>query len=266
MAKIQGFQIYAGNLSADTTDRILYDFFNENSIGAINAKVVRNIDGSSRCYGFVEYESDESAIKAVSTFSSVLSQSKELLGKTLEVREAYTRSRSEIEQGIDHEKSRAIFVGNLNLMMGDTDLGNSFKKFGPVESYRVVPNRGFGFVVFEENVAAIAALTVMQNVELMGQRIYCTWGRHKDQPQSEERESGVKTNGQEEGFDLSTSLLPLQAAKRIKENESVSRRELLQTALNRSVPASSPPKDDSAMNRNTRYIVKRMTDLISKLS
>lgn len=273
MSNIHEFQVYVGNLSETTTDKMLYDHFKLKFSDVFNARVIRKTDGSSRGYGFVKYQTDESAIKSVGLLNGLFSPLEKLDGRELVVRETYRRSRSEAEQGVDQERSRTIFVGNLNLLLGDGELRKSFEKFGRVDSCRVILNRGFGFVTFEDNVAALAALSVMQNVEILNQRVYCTWGRPKDQPQDTYEEvtgRGLFGRKEEDLEDYNSSMMPmLSGLKRVREEpeaDKKSRKEWLEEALEKSIitPLSGTAAEIQK-EKNAIYIRKRMLEFIDEI-
>ena len=182
-ALVDSFQVYVGNLPENVSDRELYDLFSKHSDHAVNVKVSRDAVGRSRGYGFVQFDSNEYAYKVANRLISPFSTGQYKLGsRTILVRETYRPTRSEIERGVDFVSNTTIFVGNLNLAISDNDLTQIFNKFGTVYSSRVVPNRGFGFVTFTDHMAALAALSEMQNCEVNHQRIHCLWGRKQDAP------------------------------------------------------------------------------------
>jgi RNA recognition motif-containing protein len=164
-------------------------------------------------------------------------------------------------------------VGNLNLLLGDEELRKSFEKFGRVDSCRVILNRGFGFVTFEDNVAALAALSVMQNVEILNQRVYCTWGRPKDQPQDTFEEvtgRGILGRKEEDLEDYNSSMMPLLSGlKRVREEpqaDKKSRKEWLEEALEKSIitPLSGTAAEIQK-EKNAIYIRKRMLEFIDEI-
>jgi RNA recognition motif-containing protein len=269
MSEVNDFQVFVGNLENDTTDRMLYDHFRSITVGILNAKVVRDASGKSRGFGFIKYDSYESAVKAVASMNSSFTQTRELSGNCLVVKEVYKPSRSEIEQGIDLARSRTIFVGNLNVLLSEDELERSFSKFGQISSCRVVANRGFGFITFYENVSAIAALSEMQNVPLRGQRLYCTWGRQKDQPPEEYVDHETDGKRKIEKDDSDYCLVP-SPAKKLKEEDShvpqQSRKDLLNLAISECLPQRKQDLDSSELRgRNSTYIVKQMESIISEL-
>ncbi|MBL8787206.1 MAG: RNA-binding protein [Deltaproteobacteria bacterium] len=73
--------------------------------------------------------------------------------------------------------SKKLFVGGLDWNTTDTSLGNAFAEFGTVTESKVVMDRetgrsrGFGFVTFQDNAAADAAVAGMDGRTLDGRAV-----------------------------------------------------------------------------------------------
>lgn len=76
-------KLFVGGISYNTTDDSLKDAFSQ--AGAVSSAVIitDKMSGRSKGFGFVEYESDEDADKAIELWNG-----KELDGRTLTVNEA----------------------------------------------------------------------------------------------------------------------------------------------------------------------------------
>lgn len=72
---------------------------------------------------------------------------------------------------------RRLFVGSLSWNTDDDGLRAAFERFGAVEDAKVITDRetgrsrGFGFVTFEDEAAAQAAIQEMNNSELDGRTL-----------------------------------------------------------------------------------------------
>jgi RNA recognition motif-containing protein len=165
-ASIDDFQVYISGFSSEYTDKDLYDMLKAHNVR--NVRIIRDISGRSKGYGFAQFSSDEFAFKAVSYHSSLPNQ-------LLIFRETHIPSLAEIERGAVHPNNTVIFIGNLNLAASEADLETALSRFGIVESVRVVPSKGFAFVVFADHVSALAALSELQNTELFHQRVHVAW-------------------------------------------------------------------------------------------
>jgi RNA recognition motif-containing protein len=78
-----------------------------------------------------------------------------------------------------------LFVGSLPWAIDDNSLRDLFAEFGDVLSAKVIVDRetnrsrGFGFVEFEDNAAAQAAIAKLNNSEMNGRTIVVNEARPK---------------------------------------------------------------------------------------
>lgn len=79
-----------------------------------------------------------------------------------------------------------LFVGSLPYSITDDDLADLFKDFGTVASAKVIFDRdtnrskGFGFVEFEDDAAAKAAIDGLNNKEVQGRTIVVNEARPQE--------------------------------------------------------------------------------------
>jgi cold-inducible RNA-binding protein len=79
-----------------------------------------------------------------------------------------------------------LFVGSLPYSVTDDDLADLFKDFGTVASAKVIFDRetnrskGFGFVEFEDDAAAKAAIDALNNKEIQGRTIVVNEARPQE--------------------------------------------------------------------------------------
>jgi cold-inducible RNA-binding protein len=79
-----------------------------------------------------------------------------------------------------------LFVGSLPYSVTDDDLADLFKEFGTVASAKVIFDRetnrskGFGFVEFEDDAAAKAAIDKLNNTEVQGRTIIVNEARPQE--------------------------------------------------------------------------------------
>jgi RNA recognition motif-containing protein len=72
---------------------------------------------------------------------------------------------------------KKIYVGNLSFQMSDHDLEALFAEYGPVTSASIVMDRntgrsrGFGFVEFEDDSAAMNAIQGLNGREVQGRSL-----------------------------------------------------------------------------------------------
>jgi cold-inducible RNA-binding protein len=79
-----------------------------------------------------------------------------------------------------------LFVGSLPYAVTDDDLADLFKEFGTVASAKVIFDRdtnrskGFGFVEFEDDAAAKAAVDKLNNTQIQGRTIIVNEARPQE--------------------------------------------------------------------------------------
>jgi RNA recognition motif-containing protein len=79
-----------------------------------------------------------------------------------------------------------LFVGSLPYSVTDYDLADMFKEFGEVASAKVIFDRetnrskGFGFVEFNDDAAAKAAIDALNNKEVQGRTIVVNEARPQE--------------------------------------------------------------------------------------
>jgi RNA recognition motif-containing protein len=253
---LDSFQLYLGALPAETTNADLYALLKQHSDQVRKVHIVTDERGVSRGYGFVQFESDEAARKALSKLS--------MLDTPFIFRDTHTPSRAEMDRGIDHLHNTVIFIGNLNLNISDTDLKEALSRFGFVQLVRIVAGKGFGFVEFGDHVSALAALSELQNSELFHQRVYCTWGQMRggtfgQQPTIRPDSSDVGN----ESLEHHASLQPQKRTRTDTYRERISTKDrvkLLEESLKRlGADAEEFPNLKSLQQINDQFILDRFS-------
>lgn len=83
--------------------------------------------------------------------------------------------------------SKKLFVGNLSWGIDDAQLNEAFAKFGTVAEAIVIKDRatgrskGFGFVTFDDDAEAEAAISGMNEVELDGRAVVVNEARPREE-------------------------------------------------------------------------------------
>ncbi|XP_010526963.1 PREDICTED: polyadenylate-binding protein 2-like [Tarenaya hassleriana] len=138
--------IFIKNLDKSIDHKALHDTFS--AFGNIlSCKVVTDSSGQSRGYGFVQYDNEESAQRAIGQLNGMLLNDKQVyVGPFLR--------RQERESAVNKTKFTNVFVKNLAESTTDDDLKNIFGEFGQITSAVVMKDgdgksKGFGFVNFE---------------------------------------------------------------------------------------------------------------------
>jgi len=148
--------IFIKNLDKAIDNKTLHDTFAQFG-NIISAKVAFDGAGVSKGYGFVQFDSVESANKAIENVNGMLLADKQVFVGPFQ-------RRTERETG--PTKFTNVFAKNLAESVTDEFLNKKFSEFGTVTSAIVMKDdsgksKGFGFVNFEkpeEAAAAVAAL------------------------------------------------------------------------------------------------------------
>lgn len=78
-----------------------------------------------------------------------------------------------------------LFVGNLSYSTDETELNELFAKHGTVQSVKIIPNKGFGFVEMSSLAEAEAAMKALNLTSVSGRNISVNEARpQKERPRS----------------------------------------------------------------------------------
>ncbi|KAL0319328.1 UNVERIFIED_CONTAM: Polyadenylate-binding protein 5 [Sesamum angustifolium] len=186
-----GFRsLYVKNLDECITEDVLKDKFSEH--GKVSSAVImKDEKGTSKGFGFVNFDSHESAKKAMEALNGELVGSKNLfVGKALKKAERKEQPRQQYGyEGTDHHKKSndsTLYVRNLDRSIDDRKLEQLFSHFGTVVSAKVIRNsdgvsKGFGFVRFSCQEEAKKALNSLIRARFQGRTLYLAWAQHKEQ-------------------------------------------------------------------------------------
>jgi len=175
--------IFIKNLDKSIDNKDLHDTFS--AFGDIlSCKVVTDPTGSSRGYGYVHYESEESANTAIEKVNGMLLNNKKVyVGRHIPKRERDNKT-AEARKNFTN-----IFVKNLDESVTDEEISSMFSKYGEIASAVVMKNKdgkskGFGFVNFKSHEAAEKACTAGAE-ELKEKKIYIGRAQKKHERQEE---------------------------------------------------------------------------------
>ncbi|XP_066435111.1 polyadenylate-binding protein 1-like [Eleutherodactylus coqui] len=176
--------IFIKNLDKCIDSKLLYDTFS--AFGNILSCKVACDDNGSKGYGFVHFETQESAQKAIDSLNGmILNNQKVFIG--------HFKSRTEREP---ERVARALFtnlyIKNFGKNMDDEQLKELFSKYGPTLSVKVMTDaigksKGFGFVNFEKHEDALRATDEMNGKEVNGKPLYVGRAQKKSERQAELR-------------------------------------------------------------------------------
>lgn len=182
--------VYVKNLPEEIDDDKLTAMFNE--YGAVSSAVImKDNEGKSKGFGFVNMEDADQAAKAVEELNG-----KEFDGKEIYVgraqkkaeREAMLRQKFE-ELRVERIQKYAglnLYVKNLHDEIDDETLRSEFAHCGTITSAKVMmdastgKSRGFGFVCFSAPEEATKAVTEMNGRMIKGKPIYVALAQRRD--------------------------------------------------------------------------------------
>uniref|UniRef100_A0A2P2MLQ4 Polyadenylate-binding protein n=1 Tax=Rhizophora mucronata TaxID=61149 RepID=A0A2P2MLQ4_RHIMU len=181
--------VFIKNLSETTTEDDLKQMFGE--FGAItSAAVMRDADGKSKCFGFVNYEDANDAARAVEALNGKKFDDKEwYVGKAQKKSERETELKLRFEQSMkeaaDKFQGANLYVKNLDDSIGDDKLKELFSPFGTITSCKVMrdPNgisRGSGFVAFASPEEASRALLEMNGKMIISKPLYVALAQRRE--------------------------------------------------------------------------------------
>ncbi|RVE67020.1 hypothetical protein OJAV_G00113130 [Oryzias javanicus] len=175
--------IFIKNLDKSIDNKALYDTFS--AFGNIlSCKVVCDENGS-KGYGFVHFETQESAERAIEKMNGMLLNDQKVF-----VGRFKSRKEREAELGAQAKDFTNVYIKNFGEDMDDDKLKEIFSKFGNALSVRVMTdasgkNRGFGFVSFEKHEDAQKAVDEMNGKELNGKAMFVGRAQKKMERQME---------------------------------------------------------------------------------
>lgn len=161
--------IFIKNLDKRIDTKSMYDTFS--LFGTIlSCKIATDEEGQSRGYGFIHFETEDSAQQAIERVNGML-----LDGKKVFVGKFQSRGARMRELGDSGRRFTNVFVKNFGEEFDDDKLADLFKKFGEITSSAVMKDnegksKGFGFVAFTTAEAAEAAVEDMNEYELPGSK------------------------------------------------------------------------------------------------
>ncbi|XP_076133664.1 polyadenylate-binding protein 1-like [Alosa pseudoharengus] len=162
--------IFIKNMDESIDNKALYDTFS--AFGNIlSCKVVCDERGS-KGYGFVHFETQEAANRAIETMNGMLLNDRKVF-----VGHFKSRKEREAECGAKAMVFTNVYIKNFGETYDDKQLENIFSEFGKTLSVRVMRDergnsRGFGFVNYENHEDAQKAVDAMNGKELNGRILY----------------------------------------------------------------------------------------------
>jgi polyadenylate-binding protein len=182
--------VYVKNLADVTNDDELKKVFG--AFGPISSAVVmRDNDGKSKCFGFVNFEHPDDAAKAVEALQGKKFDEKEwYVGRAQKKseREAELRAKFEQERKERIEKYQGVnlYLKNLDDTVDDEKMRELFAEYGTITSCKVMrdhqgQSKGSGFVAFSSPDEATRAVTEMNGKMVGNKPLYVALAQRKEE-------------------------------------------------------------------------------------
>ncbi|CAC5400908.1 PABPC [Mytilus coruscus] len=155
----------------------------------ISVKIMSDIGGKSRGFGFVSYEEPEAAEKAVEDLNGLNIHERTLFAgraqkkaeRQAELKDKFERIRME---RINRYQGVNLYVKNLDDNIDDERLRKEFSQFGTITSAKVMTeggrSKGFGFVCFSSPEEATKAVTEMNGRIVVAKPLYVALAQRKE--------------------------------------------------------------------------------------
>lgn len=199
LRKINQANVFVKNLDKSVTNRELFLAFSQFG-HVVSAKVAKDKHGESKCYGFVQFQDDDSVMRTIFTLNGSMVKNKILCVQRFVKNVNGAQSNDKTKR-----KFTNIYVKNISKDLNDQGLCEMFEKFGKVVSPKIMTDsngmsRGFGFVSFENSDAASNAITAMNGqIISSGRPLYVCRAQKKNEREIEmkrqHREFGNGTGG-----------------------------------------------------------------------
>jgi len=181
--------IFIKNLDKSIDNKALYDTFSAfGNILSCKVKVSAN-DGQSRGYGFVHFETEEAAQRAIEKVNGMLLNDKKVfVGKFLSRQERLKKLGERAKQFTN------VYIKNFSDKLDEEALKTMFEKHGSVKSVAIMKDqnglsKGFGFVAYESHEEAQKAVESLNGCEIDGAQdnLYVGRAQKKQERQAELR-------------------------------------------------------------------------------
>ncbi|KAL4272895.1 hypothetical protein GQ457_13G007630 [Hibiscus cannabinus] len=174
--------IFIKNLDKGIDHKALYDTFS--TFGNIlSCKIATDSSGQSKGYGFVQFDNEESAQKAIEKLNGMLLNDKQVyVGPFVRKQERDT--------SITKTKFNNVYVKNLSESLNDEELKKIFAEFGTITSAVVMrgsdgKSKGFGFINFENSDDAAKAVESLNGKKFDDKEWYVGKAQKKSEREAE---------------------------------------------------------------------------------
>ncbi|KOM34597.1 hypothetical protein LR48_Vigan02g074700 [Vigna angularis] len=168
--------VFVKNLADSIDNAVLHDLFQKYG-NVLSSKVVVYDDGKSKGYGFVQFESEESANSAIENLNGSTVRDKQIyVGK-------FVRKGDRIVPGND-SKYTNLYIKNLDSDITEALLQEKFSTFGKIISLAIAKDdnglsKGFAFVNYDRPDDARKAMEAMNGSQFGSKNLYVSRAQKK---------------------------------------------------------------------------------------
>eukprot|EP00744_Colponema_vietnamica_P000367 GILI01000643.1.p2 GENE.GILI01000643.1~~GILI01000643.1.p2 ORF type:complete len:590 (-),score=224.90 GILI01000643.1:271-2040(-) len=175
--------VFVKNLDKTTDIRSLYDTFSVFG-NILSCKIASNEKGESKGYGFVHFETDEAAKKAIDGLNNTP------LGTSPSIFVGPFIRRPDRQAPEAERVFTNVFVKNLPENTSDDKLESLFASHGPITSVMVTKDetgkpKGFGFINFQNAEDARHAVEQMHGAEVEGKQLHVCRAQKRSEREAE---------------------------------------------------------------------------------
>ena len=161
--------IFIKNLHPEIDHRTLYETMAENVGSVLACRIPIGPDGKSKGYGFVHFDLDDDAERAVETLNGKL-----LMGQEVKI-ERYKRKN---ERPNANDAFTNVYVKNFPASWDDARLSKFFGEYGTITNAKLMTDEAgnskcFAFINFASHEEATAACEGAHGTDLEGKTLYC---------------------------------------------------------------------------------------------
>lgn len=182
--------VFVKNLSEATLEEDLNKAFGE--FGAITSiAIMKDEDGKSRSFGFINFENAEDAARAVEALNGHKFDNKEwFVGRAQKKSEREMELKNRYEQSakeaVDKSQGLNLYIKNLDDSISDDKLKEMFSTYGTITSCKVMRDpsgvsKGSGFVAFSSPEEASRALAEMNGKMIVSKPLYVALAQRKEE-------------------------------------------------------------------------------------
>ncbi|GAA0169085.1 RNA metabolism protein [Lithospermum erythrorhizon] len=181
--------VFVKNLSDSVTEDDLQKAFGE--FGKLTSIVVmRDEDGKSKCFGFVNFDSPDDAARSVDSLNGYKFDDKpwyvcRAQKKSERERDLKIQFEQTVKEAAEKSQGLNLYIKNIDDSLDDDKLKEMFSSFGTITSCKVMRDpvgvsKGSGFVAFSTPEEASKALMEMNGKMVIGKPLYVAFAQRKE--------------------------------------------------------------------------------------